>query len=178
MRSIAKPYAIAMYEYAEEHNLISECLYFISLLSKCINNERIKYFLNSRKYEQNEISLLLIKILEDCSINNNYSKNFIFILASNRRLTLIPYIYRLFLEYKLKFNKLVPIKIISAFSLSDIFIKKIKLQLENKYRCKTSVNIIIDSSLIGGVIIKIFNKVIDCSLKSHFNKLKCELLQF
>lgn len=98
--------------------------------------------------------------------------NFLFLLSENSRLDILPDILASFREEIDKLQNILRAKVTSAIELDDAQ----KSALTEKLRSKTGADIEpeynIDSSILGGIIIKIKDTVIDLSIKKKIENLK------
>ena len=73
-------------------------------------------------------------------------------------------------------KKLGKAEVVSARKLSSADLDKVKNRLETKYDKKFEVVNTVDPSIIGGLILKIDDKVIDESISGNLGKLSSSLL--
>lgn len=169
LKTIARPYARAAFEFSSEKKIIpkwKKMLVLCSLLSqnKTINNLIISNTV-SRPFLLNYIKKIFIN-----EIDQNF-ENFINIILINKRFHLFPYILNNFINLCNKFNNIKNIEIISANELNNYQIKKIKIFLEKKLLSKVNLNFKIDKSLISGLKINLNNIIIDGSIQNRIFKL-------
>ena len=98
-------------------------------------------------------------------------KNFVSILSTNKRLALLPEIYRQFELFKANLEKSVDVEVISAFDLSGDMTAKLADVLGRKLEREVKVSTSTDSDLLGGVLIRAGDMVIDGSVRGRLNKL-------
>ncbi len=99
--------------------------------------------------------------------------NFIKILAQNNDLKKINDITEEFSNIWDKKRGKVKVKIISARPLNENALNLIKNYLSQKIEAKTfDVQHKIDKKILGGVIIKLKDKILDASLTNYLNRLK------
>ncbi len=98
-------------------------------------------------------------------------KNFVSILASNKRLSLLPEIYAQFELLKSNLEKSVDVEVVSAFDLDDAMAAKLAAVLGKKLEREVKVSTSTDNDLIGGVLIRAGDLVIDGSVRGRLNKL-------
>ena len=63
----------------------------------------------------------------------------------------------------------------SAKELSDDEISKIKMKLKDKFNSEFNINLLTDTSLIGGLKIQVGSQMIDSSIKNQLNLLKAKM---
>jgi F-type H+-transporting ATPase subunit delta len=99
------------------------------------------------------------------------ARNFIAVLASNKRIALLPEIHSLFVQYKANQEKTVDVEVISAFDVADVTRDKLADVLGKKLEREVKVRTSTDSNLLGGVLIRAGDLVIDGSVRGRLNKL-------
>ena len=98
--------------------------------------------------------------------------NFVMLLVQRGRIALI---YLCIDEYERLFNasrSAMVVTVISATELSDEQKQKIITSLERKYGCKIELCCEIDENILGGIIIKTEDAVLDGSLKKKLRDVK------
>ncbi len=93
-------------------------------------------------------------------------------------LDLIDYLDQIFLDYveiANQFKKQVSIEVVSAVELDNETIEKIKRDVDSKTGLDVRVRNTIDKNIIGGLIIKIGERVVDISIKNKIEDLKTKL---
>ncbi len=100
-------------------------------------------------------------------------EGFLRFLSSNRELDLLPQVIDL-LSQKLKETK-DEAKIVSAIALTLTEEEKIRQYLKRKFGKNFVLRVEIDKGIMGGLIIKVEDKVIDLSLEGKLKALKEQL---
>lgn len=100
---------------------------------------------------------------------NDKIKNFIKILIEKDRFSELDVIIEAYLEEVDKINNVQKIQIISAVSLNDIQKKQIIDKLTQKLSKSVIPDWQTDESIIGGLVIKYDNQVIDSSINTKLN---------
>ena len=98
-------------------------------------------------------------------------KRFLHVLAENRRLGLAPQIATQFSQLKALREQSVDVELTSAFDEPDTVRDKIADALGKRLEREVVVTTNTDSALIGGVLIKAGDLVIDGSVRGRLNKL-------
>ena len=97
---------------------------------------------------------------------------FVNFLRKNQSVNKLPYIIQEFEKYVLKVQGKEKAEITTAHSISEKSLEEIQKIL--KLQGEIVMNI--DKELIGGVVIKVGNKIFDASIKTKINKLKQHLI--
>ncbi len=103
-------------------------------------------------------------------------KKLVMVLVRQNALSLATQIIAEFENYSLEQKGAVLAEIISAQKLSHNSLVGITKTLEKKLRKKVAVKTTIQKNLIGGIIIKLKDKLIDCSIKGQLAALKNNLI--
>jgi F-type H+-transporting ATPase subunit delta len=103
-------------------------------------------------------------------------ERFLFLLVSKRRLDLL---YLIALEFQGEVDRFLNVqslKIRTAFPMSEDQRKQLEVGLESWLKSKVRMDVQVDSTLIGGLVIQTRDHVLDQSLKGQLKKLRQELV--
>jgi len=96
-------------------------------------------------------------------------------LAENKRFPLIPEIATLYQKLREEADKLLRVKVVSAFALDENQATRMKEALARRFEREILLESEVDSSIIGGAIVYADGQVIDGSLKDRLTKLSNSL---
>jgi F-type H+-transporting ATPase subunit delta len=173
--TIARPYAKAIFEYALGENILAEwSAHLRNLVLAVLTPEAEKFVTNPATTVDQHIKLLQAvvgtKSNEDKPINN-----VIALLATNKRLMLVPEIYALYEVHRAEQEKTLDVNVFSYSELSSAQQQRLIESLSQRLKRKVSLKIGIDPSLLGGAIIRAGDLVIDGSVRGKLNKLRIDL---
>ena len=168
---IAAPYARALFDFSVEKNIMHQITADFQNLDIFLNEtvELTEYFNNPivSKEAKREV---LTKTLKS-QINTETFK-FLMILVTRDRINLLSSIIARYLELVYETASIKMIEVSTAFVFTNLqkntLIKKLK-ELTNAREIRLVITV--DSSLIGGFLIKTESKVIDFSIKNQLQKL-------
>lgn len=103
--------------------------------------------------------------------------NFLLLLAQKGRLFLVEDVFRQLMDILEKADNKVRAKIITAIPLDEEAQQSIVSGLEDKLKCKIILEQEVDSSILGGFILRIQDTLIDGSLRTHLENLKQHILE-
>ncbi len=169
LTTLARPYAKAAFGFALEQKSLdgwSDMLSFLSLVAK---DEEITALLDSPSITKEKAAELVLSVA-DGQINDK-GKNFVRMLAENGRLELLPAILTLFENHKKEYEKTVDVDLTSAIELSDHQLTEFAGKLTGKLGRKVNINCEIDPQVMGGLIIRAGDLVIDASIRGKLNEL-------
>lgn len=169
LSTLARPYAKASFSAAVDSGDISTWSSALKTLCAIANAEAVVALIQSPSINALDKAKSIVAIAGK-EINES-AANLLEVLAENNRFALLPEISTQFDLLKAEHEKSAAVVVTSAFELSDaqeeILTKKLSAKLERD----VSLTVTVDPSLIGGVIIKTGDLVIDDSVKSKLSKL-------
>ncbi|WP_317932864.1 F0F1 ATP synthase subunit delta [Halioxenophilus sp. WMMB6] len=169
LTTLARPYAKAAFEYAKGANALAVWAEQLSVAAAVSQSETVAKVLASPLLTAAQKGDTFVEVCGDAL--NDKGKNFIRNLAANKRLGLLPAISSLFEEFKAQLEKSVDVDVTSAFELPQATLDKLATALKTKLGRDVTVKGLIDESLLGGVVIRAGDTVIDDSVKGRLAKL-------
>ncbi len=167
--TIARPYAQAAFDLATEEGNLAEWSEMLNLLGTIIADENMQpVCVNPRVSKEQLVSLVLELTGDSLSATG---KNFVKVLVEAERLLLAPQIHVLFDELKSEAEKVLQVKVSTAFELTAEQQNTIATSMSERFGKKVELSTLIDESLIGGAIIRAGDVVIDSSLRGRLQKL-------
>ena len=170
----ARKYAGALFQTAFE-NFKSEKIYNeIVFVTETINtNPQLKDVLENPAVMLSDKQDIISKIF---SVHvEKITLDFLLLLLENSRINCLNSILEHLTGLMNKIKNIIRPVIISAAELNDEQKKRIISKLEDKLDKKVLPDYLIDTDIIGGIIIKIDDKTIDCSIKGRFDNMKKQL---
>lgn len=99
------------------------------------------------------------------------TKNFLGVLAGNRRLSALPEIIRAFAAIAAAQRGEATAEVASAHALSDQQIEQLRQKLEVREGRSVKIRTSVDPELLGGLVVTIGSKRIDSSIRTRLNSL-------
>ncbi|WP_213981886.1 F0F1 ATP synthase subunit delta [Sphingomonas sp. dw_22] len=96
---------------------------------------------------------------------------FLGVLAENRRLGQLPAIIRAFRDLAAGHRGETTAEVVSAHPLDAAQVDALKQQLRTRIGRDVTVDLSVDPSLLGGLVVKIGSQMIDSSIKTRLNSL-------
>lgn len=96
---------------------------------------------------------------------------FLGVLAQNRRLSQLPAIIRAFRQLAAAHRGETTAEVTSAHPLDAEQVDALKAQLRTRLGRDVNVDLSVDPSLLGGLVVKIGSQMIDSSIKTRLNSL-------
>jgi F-type H+-transporting ATPase subunit delta len=169
LSTLARPYAKAAFEVARDKADLAGWSAQLATAAVVSRDAVIASILASPAYTAEQMADTVISVCGDALVEDG--RNFIQVLASNKRLPLLPEIQALFEQYKANQEKRVDVEVVSAFDLGAVTEQTLVEVLSKKLEREVKVDSTVDQSLIGGVLIRAGDLVIDGSVRGRLNKL-------
>lgn len=99
------------------------------------------------------------------------TKNFLGVLAGNRRLSALPEIVRAFAAIAAAQRGEATAEVTSAHALTDQQFEELRQKLETREGRKIKIKTSVDPELLGGLVVTIGSKRIDSSIRTRLNSL-------
>lgn len=169
LMTVARPYAKAAFEVAKEKGLVADWDNMLNVLAGAAKDQKFSKALSNPSFSAEEKASALADVCSEVATTEG--KAFLLSLAENNRLSLLPAISALFNEFKLEFDKAVDVVVTSAYPLSSEQENTLAVSLGKKLDRKINLASETDASLIGGVVIRTGDLIIDGSVRGKLAKL-------
>ena len=167
--TIARPYAVAIFNLAKEENALSEWSDMLSFMSGVVENKAINSFVLDSKVLDTDREELILNVCGD-KINSS-GKNLIKLLVEYKRLLILTKITLLFEELKAKDEGVIEAEIIMADQPDKKMVENLLISLEKRFNKKIEGKVVIDKSIVGGTKIIVGDTVIDASVRGQLDNL-------
>ncbi len=171
--TIARPYAQAVFELAKSQGKLKAWSETLALAAAVAADPQMQSLAGDPRVHQDRLAELFLDVM-DVSLDA-MGQNFIRLLLANRRLGLLPEITALFEVKRATAEGTLKAEVVSAYPLSEEQQRKIAAALQARYGRAVSITSQIDKSLLGGVIIRAGDSVIDGSARGQLAKLAIAL---
>ena len=173
---IAKRYARAALSNAIEKSLLDTFYKDFMLVQNSIKGSRELELLFKNPVTHKDKKNSIVKEVFGKYINNE-SLGFINFLIDRGRDNIIFETLQSFFEIRNEYLGLLEVNVFGFYPLSEDQQKKIKNELEKITNKKISISFQVDKSIMGGIIIKIDDTVLDASVKRKLELLKEHMLK-
>ena len=170
---ISRPYAKAVFDYALAQNQLDVWSNMLMILSQLSS---VPGFNTLTTLPEVSISDSVDFIFEAVGQHlSEEGKNFVRILAENKRLGCLESLLDAFLQLRAEHDKSISAEVRSFSTISDAQREKLKAALKKRLNKDVSLTVTIDKSLLGGAVIQAGDMVIDGSIRGKLNKLEVQL---
>jgi len=171
--TMARPYALAAFKQAREEDELQRWSEMLHFLAGVASDRGMKGIISSPKIESDRLAELVIEIAGERL--SETGGNFVKVLAEFDRLPLLPEIARVYDAERADFEGRSKVEVISAFELAPQFEQVIMGAMAKRLGRVIDLSVRVDESIIGGVVIRAGDLVIDLSLRGRLKQLALEL---
>lgn len=171
--TIARPYARAAFEYAQEQNALGRWSDTLATASLVVTDERVSKLLSNPRVTPDQLVGLIADIAGDGL--DERGRNFLNTLAQNRRLDLLPQIAAIYEVLRAEVENVADVQVTSAIPLDDAQRQRLTTALKKRLRREVRLHCDTDASLIGGAVVQSGDLVIDGSLRARLERLASDI---
>lgn len=172
-KTLARPYAEAAFQLAQERNELKPWGDMLAIAAVAAADDKVKAAAHNPSVNRSAIAELFESIIGK-SIAKDGS-NLIRLLLENGRIELLPEINELFREFRAEAEGRVEAEVLSAYKLTAAQSKAIAEGLKRRLGREVDIVSKVDTSLVGGVIIRADDLVIDGSVKGYLQSLSSQI---
>ncbi|RDI46561.1 F0F1 ATP synthase subunit delta [Aquicella lusitana] len=173
LSSIARPYALAAFEYARDKQQLPAWKAFLESAKEVAQTPSVARLLENPEVSSAMLFDLFSHVL--VSLLDQERKNFLLLLAQNKRFIVLPDIAESFNAYYAAYEKTSSIRVVTAVEVHDDFRKKLEQALAKRIQREVTLHCEIDPDLLGGAVIHIGDRVIDGSIRGKLTRLLQDL---
>jgi F-type H+-transporting ATPase subunit delta len=165
-------YATALFELARDQKLVDEVKADLDRFEGLLNESAdLKRLVRSPVFSAETQSRALSAVLDKAGIAG-ISANFLKVLTANRRLFAVTDVIRAYRALVARFKGEATADVTVAEALSDKNLDALKVALKSVTGKDVALNVKVDPSIIGGLVVKLGSRMIDSSLRTKLNSIK------
>jgi F-type H+-transporting ATPase subunit delta len=170
MEEIAEVYARSLFEVAMEQDQLDEIHEELDQFADVLSgNRELQLFFFSPYFSSEEKKGGVAKVIEG---GNEYFVRFLELLAEKHRLPVLFRIRREFDALWAKEQKLLSVSVTSAVDLDEETVNGIGKKIEEQTGNRVELSSHVDPDLIGGLVIRVGNMVLDASVRNRLERLR------
>ncbi len=175
--SLATGYAQALFEVADKRGGAEDIEKDLDGIKDLLEtNRKFRDILYHPSITRTEKKDIIGKIIApQCS--SKWVKNLLYILVDKRRERMLDYLPDVFKGVARRIRGVISVKVQTVFPLTETKLDKLKKNLEKLTKKKVELETEVNKEIIGGMLIRIENKIIDGRLVNHLKNLKKNLLK-
>lgn len=165
-------YATALFELARDQKLVDEVKSDLDKFEAMLNDSAdLKRLVRSPVFAADAQSKALSAVLDKAGIAGT-AANFLKVLTANRRLFAVADVIRAYRALVAKFKGETTADVTVAEALSDKNLDALKVALKSVTGKDVALNVKVDPSIIGGLVVKLGSRMVDGSLRTKLNSIK------
>ncbi len=172
--SIARPYAKAAFDHAVETGSLDAWSALLSQAAAVVKKKPMQVLLMDPRFDKMlayECLLVVCKLLIFSA-----GENFLKLIALRQRLLILPTIECLFKKRRTEQANQVTVQAISAVPLTKSEGQILALALTRRLQKQVTLDYCVDGKLLGGLMVKIGDVVIDDSVRGKLERLRHSLV--
>jgi len=168
-QTVARPYAEAAFTFAQERNALKAWSDMLGFIKAVAADENMARLAADPRVDRARFLEFFLGVCQGRV--NAEGANFVRLLVENRRLSLLPEIVAQFEQRRAEAEGRVEVDVVSAFTLDPAQLKTLEQALTRKFGRAVQLHTRTDATLVGGVVIRAGDTVIDGSVKGRLNAL-------
>ncbi len=169
---LAERYAAALFDLADERRALDEVAADLSQLRAMLAASGDFSRLIRSPVLSRDVQARAIGALAESAEFSSLVRDFLAVVARNRRLFAIPAMITAFLANLAARRGEVSAQVTAARPLSEAQLAALNEQLRRSIGSRVSVDVRVDPELIGGMIVKVGSRMVDGSVKSKLQRLQ------
>ena len=169
--SLAGRYATALFELARDEKQLEAVGASLSTLRQTLrDSEDFRELTSSPLISRDQATTGIAATAEAMRLDPITSK-FLGVLAHNRRLSQLPQIVRAFNMLAANYRGETTAEVTSAHPLDDDQVAALKTNLKSRLGRDVAVDLTVDPTILGGLVVKVGSQMIDGSIRTKLNSL-------
>jgi len=174
LSALARPYGLAAFSQAREEGKIREWGDMLQLLALIMQDATMRGLIANPKVNDRQLAELIIDVAGDGL--SKTGGNLVRLMAENDRLAEMAGVAAVFEAERDATEGRSHVEVTSAFALTETQQKSIADSMSKRLGTEVDVSVTVDKSLIGGVVIRAGDTVIDASLRGRLSQLGQSLM--
>jgi len=193
--TLARPYARAAFSLADQAGTVESWSASLARVSEAVETEAMKRVIGHPNVDDSRLQDLLAEVLGEPAdgtsdrndagsdagnANRNADrafKSFLTVLMHYRRLPLLPEITVQFETLRRASEQRLKVSVTSAVEMAPDQIEKLAVRLREKFGTEIEMETGVDADLIGGLVVRAGDKVIDASVRGRLEQLGRQLVK-
>ncbi|HEV2568896.1 F0F1 ATP synthase subunit delta [Sphingomonas sp.] len=169
--SLSGRYATALFELAREEKQIESVETSLSRLRAALDQSDDFRTLTTSPVVSREEAAKGIAATANALALDPITTRFLGVLAQNRRLGQLPMVIRNFRMLAARHRGETTAEVTSAHPLDDTQVAQLKTQLRQRIGRDVAVELNVDPTILGGLVVRIGSQMIDSSIRTRLNSL-------
>jgi F-type H+-transporting ATPase subunit delta len=179
-KKLASPFAKAAYDVARDEAELDDWEIKLSDLAQIFQDPELKGMPHDPRLNQDKLKSIMGKVMDELDASAS-QRRFINLLITEKKLSLLPWIYKGFVQERKKAEAAVKgelpveVTIVSAAALTPLQVDNLKGMLKKRFNTSAEPELKVDPDLIGGIKLIIGDRVYDQSVKGQLARMRKHL---
>jgi len=174
LTTLARPYARAIFDLTDDDDSRSKWSDQLALLAEVVSHDEMRTLLGNPRIEADDLVELVCKAAGKGA--GDEGRNLVRLLVANRRLAVLPRIAEIYEQLRAEAEHVIDVEVISAAPLDKAQQDKIASALGKRLGREVRLHCREDEEVLGGVIIRAGDLVIDGSVRGQLERLSGALV--
>jgi F-type H+-transporting ATPase subunit delta len=172
VEEIAKVYSRALFEVAQEHDVLDRVHDELGEFADALEDEgnsELRLFFFSPYFSSEEKRDAVAKVVTGA---DERLVNFLELLAERHRMPALPRIRHAFEALWAEEHKLLAVSVTAAVELDEELVKSIGERIEEQTGRTVELSSDVDPDVLGGLIVRVGNMVLDASVRNRLERIR------
>jgi F-type H+-transporting ATPase subunit delta len=173
---LAERYAAALFDLADERRLLDETAANLRQLKAMMTESaELSRLIRSPILSRQEQGKAIVALSERAGFAP-LVRDFLAVVARNRRLFAVPAMIEAYLEALAERRGEVTAEIVAAQPLSTTQLDQLGQQLRRSLGRQVAIDVKVDAGLLGGMIVRLGSRMVDASVRSKLQRLQMAMM--
>jgi len=173
--TLARPYARAAFDLARDAGRVDQWSRALSLAAAAVKDDLMQRVIGHPQVTEEQMTSLFEDVLGDAA--DSSFNGFIKVLLHYRRLPLLPEIAEQFEQQRRASEQRLKVNVTSAVEMKPEQIERLAERLQARFGTEIELETDVDDELIGGLVVRAGDKVIDASVRGRLERLEHRLVR-
>ncbi|MHB8254338.1 MAG: F0F1 ATP synthase subunit delta [Acidiferrobacter sp.] len=172
MRSLARPYARALFALAKQQDRIDMYGDILTILSAIMSIAAVQHLAGAQRESRRALLQVIRGALHDLPIEIT---RLLDVMSDNKRLVLVSIVRDLYQEYQRIHSGVLEAMVTCAYAPNEKTKEMIGRQLQERVKGRLQIAYDCEPALIGGFLVRIGDQVLDLSVREKMRRIGQEL---
>ncbi|HUW97793.1 MAG TPA: ATP synthase F1 subunit delta [Acidiferrobacter sp.] len=172
VRSLARPYAHALFALAEQQGRVDIYGEILANLDAIMANTVARYLAGAQKKQRLTLLAVIRDTLPDLPVEMS---RLLDAMSDNKRLILLPIVHDLYGQYRRAHVGTTNIMVTCAYTPSEEIKAEIERRLQQRVKGQLRITYDCEPVLMGGFLVRIGDQVLDLSVREQMRRIGREL---
>ncbi|MDT8410665.1 MAG: F0F1 ATP synthase subunit delta [Wenzhouxiangellaceae bacterium] len=173
--TLARPYARAAFSLADQAGTVDSWSAALARASEAVESEPMQRVIGHPKVDEKRVLGLFDEVLGESA--DRAFRSFLTVLMHYRRLPILPEIAAQFETLRRASEHRLKVNVTSAVEMDADQLERLAERLREKFGTEIEMETGVDADLIGGLVVRAGDKVIDASVRGRLEQLGRQLVR-